>query len=87
MKPAGVCPGPSSNPTRRKTGCGPELGELPEIWGFPFIISATAEASDFKYGANLGFVKSHHKITHRKEGERGAGPGKHPKIWGFPFNI
>ena len=38
------------------SGCGPELGELPEIWCFPFNISATAEASDFKYGTQLGFA-------------------------------
>jgi len=37
---AAVFQGPSSNPSRRKSGCGPGLGELPEIRGFPFIISA-----------------------------------------------
>jgi len=29
---------------------------------FPFNISATAEASDFKFGMPLGFAKGHHKI-------------------------
>jgi len=48
-----------------KSGCGPRLGEIPEIWGFPFNISATAEASDFKFGTQLGFAKAHHKITPR----------------------
>jgi len=45
--------------------CGPGLGELPEIWGFSFNISATAEASDFKFGTQLGFAKAHHKNTFR----------------------
>jgi len=57
------CSGPSSNPTRRKCNCGPGLEELSEIWGFPFNISATAEARDFKFGTQLGFskpiIKSH----------------------------
>jgi len=43
----------------------PWAGELPNIWGFTFNISATAEASNFKFGAQLGFVKTHHKITCR----------------------
>jgi len=38
---------------------------LPEIWGFPFNISATAEASNFKFGTQLEFAKFHHKITFR----------------------
>ena len=32
--------------------------ELPEIWGFPFNLSATAEDSDFKFGTQLGFAKA-----------------------------
>jgi len=48
------------NPAIRKSGCGPELGELPEIRGFPFNVSAMAEASDFKFGTQLGFAKAHH---------------------------
>jgi len=35
----------------------------PQIRGFPFNISATAEASDFKFGIQLGFAKAHHNIT------------------------
>jgi len=46
-----------------KSGCGSGLGELPEIWGFPFNISTMAKASDFKFGMQLGFAKAHHKIT------------------------
>jgi len=33
-----------------KSRCGPELGVLPKIWGLPFDISATLEASDVKFG-------------------------------------
>jgi len=46
----------------------PWVGELPKILGFFFNISATAEASDFKFGMQLGFAKAHHKITPRKKG-------------------
>jgi len=31
--------------------------------GFPFNISATVEASDFKFGMQLEFAKAHHKVT------------------------
>jgi len=37
--------------------------ELPKIWGFPFNISGTAEASYFKFGTQLGFAKTHYKTT------------------------
>jgi len=77
MKPATLnlacswgLPRPSPNPTRRKSGCGPELSE---IWGFPFNISATAEASDFKFGTQLGFAKAHHKITPREKSRLALG--------------
>ena len=55
--------------------------------GFPFNISATAKASDFKFGIQLGFGKGHHKIRPRRKSRRGPGLGKLPKILGFPFNI
>jgi len=54
---------------------------------FPFNIFATAEASDFKFGMQLGFAKGHHKITFREKSGRSPGLGKLPKILGFPFNI
>jgi len=58
-----------SNPTQKKSRRGSGLGELPENFRFPFNISATAEASDFKFGIQLGFAKAHHKILHiRKKG-------------------
>jgi len=34
----------------------PELGELPKIWRFVLNIYAMAEAIDFKFGVQLGFV-------------------------------
>jgi len=63
------------------------LGELPEIWGFPFIISATAEASDFKFGTQLEFAKADHKIIPRGKSGHGLGLGELPNILGFPYNI
>ena len=55
--------------------------------GFPFNISATADASDFKFGMQLGFAKDHHKITSRRKSGRGRGVGKLPNIREFPFNV
>jgi len=47
------------------SGCGPGLGELPEIKGFPFNISATAEAATSNLVHRLGLlrpiIKSHQK--------------------------
>jgi len=80
---AAVCQGPWSNSTRRKYGCGPGLGELPEIRGFPFNISSTAEASDFKFGTQLRFAKAHHKITCRKRVGVALSKGSSPKFGGF----
>ena len=55
------------NHTKRKSGRGHGIAELPNILEFPFNIFATAEASDFKFGTQLGFAKAHHKITPRGE--------------------
>ena len=52
-------------PPRRKSRRGPGLVELDKILGLLFNISATAEASDFKFGKQLGLAKAHHKITPR----------------------
>jgi len=52
-----------------------------------FNISATAEASEFKFGMQLGFAKAHHKITPRGKSGCGHGVGKLPKILESPFNI
>ena len=92
----GVCQGPSPNRTRRKRKkeekSHPEkssgnlgLGELPKFLGFPYNISATAVVSDFKFGAQLGFAKAHHKITRRRKDGCGSGLGSSPKFWGSPI--
>jgi len=57
------------------------------MWGFSFDISATAEASDFKFGKQLGFAKSYHKVTPRGKSGSGLGLGELLKIVGFPYNI
>jgi len=59
----------------------------PQNFGFPYNISATAGASDFQFGAQLGFANAHHKITRRRKGgwwpwARGA-----PRNLGVLFNI
>jgi len=48
---------------RRKRGCSPGLGELPKIGRFSLNIYTMAEASDLKFGTQLGFAKAYHKIT------------------------
>jgi len=50
---------------------------------FPYNISATAGASDFKFGTQLRFVKTHDKITRRRKGTHGPGLGELSKIRGF----
>ena len=72
---------------RRKDGHGRGLGELPKIWGFLFNIYTTAEASNFKFGTQLGFAKAHHKITPRGKSWHGLGLGEFPKILRFHFNV
>jgi len=52
--------------------------------GFPYNISATAAASDFKFGKQLGFVKAHHKITRNRKGGHGPGQRELSKIGGSP---
>jgi len=41
---------------------------VPRNLRLPFNIFATAEASDFKFGTAVGFVKAHQKITEEKWG-------------------
>ena len=60
--------------------------------GFPFNIYTMAEASDFRFGTQLGFAKAHHKnkITPGGKSGRGLGLGKQyeaSKCLGIPFNI
>ena len=56
-------PRPITKSHFKKKWVWPGLEELPEIWGFPFHISATPKPSDFKFGIRLGIAKAHHKIT------------------------
>jgi len=44
-----------------KLRCGLGLGKLSKMLGFPYNVSATAEASNFKIGMLLGFAKARHK--------------------------
>ena len=65
----------------QKGGRSPGLGELSEIWWFPFNIYTMAEASDFKFGTQPGFAKARHKIT-PIENKSGHGLG-HPAAMTF----
>jgi len=53
-------------------------------FGFPYNISATAGASDFKFGVRLGFAKVHHIITRRRKVGHGPELRELSKFWGFP---
>jgi len=44
-----------------------------------------AEASDFKFGMQDGFAKTHHEIPHRRMTGRGPVLYELPKILGFPL--
>ena len=37
--------------------------EAPQNFGVPFNISAMAEASEFKFGVQLGFAKARHSVA------------------------
>jgi len=65
----------------------PRARGAPQNFGFPHNIFTTAGASDFKFGALIGFAKAHHKITRRRKGGRDHGLGELPNICGFHFNI
>jgi len=69
----------------KKSCCGPGQGKLPEIWGFPFNISATAEVSDSKFGTQFGFAKAHHTITPRGKSGGSRGLGELINILGSPI--
>ena len=56
------------------------------MWPF-FNISATAETSDIKFGTQLGFAKTHHKITPIGKNGHGPGLGELSEIFRFHFNI
>ena len=61
-------------------------GASKNIWD-SLLISATVEASNFKFGTQLGFGTSLPKNNVLDQNWRGSGPGKHPKkIW-YPLRI
>jgi len=48
----------------------------------PLRISATVEASNFKFGTQLGFGRAYQKNNVLDQNWQGSGPGEHPKkIW------
>jgi len=51
----------------------------------PLHISATVEASKFKFGTQLGFGTSLPKNNVLYQNWRGSGPGEHPKKFGTPY--
>ena len=61
-------PRPTIKPQPEEKWAWPWAREAPiRYLGFPFSISATADASDFKFGIQLGFAKVHHKTTPRQK--------------------
>ena len=70
---------------QKKSGRGPKLGKLPKCLESPFIISATAEASDFKFGKPLRFTKARHKIPKRRKVGMALGYGSSTKFWSPPL--
>jgi len=51
---------------------------------FPYNISATAEASNFKFAVHLGFAKAHHKTTTTRKVDVALGYGS-SQIFGVPI--
>jgi len=62
---AKVCQGLSKNHTQWKMWAWPLAREAPNFLGFPYI-SATTEASDFKFGKPLGFAMAYYKIASKR---------------------
>jgi len=61
-------------------------GASKKIWD-PLLISATVEASNFKFGTQLGFGTSLLKNNDLDQNWRGYGPGEHPKKMWDPLRI
>jgi len=51
----------------------------------PLYIVATVEASNFKFGTQLGFGTSLPKNNVLDKNWQGSGPGEHPKKFGTPY--
>jgi len=73
---------------QKKVWAWPCARGAPKIWGFSFNIYTVAEASDLKFGTQLGFSKAHHQITPiANVGMQGLGLGELPEIPWFYCNI
>jgi len=79
-------PRPIINSHQKKSGCDPGRRDFPEIYGFPFNICGTAEASNFKFGMQLSFAKAHQK-THPEKKWAWPWAREAPKYLRFPCNI
>ena len=83
---AGVCQCLSkiTLPDKSERDC--VLRKPPKIWPLLFNISVMAEASDFKFGTELGFAKLNYKITPKDKSGPGPWVGDSQKF-GVSFNI
>jgi len=66
---------------------GSGLGEHLKKIRDPLLISATVEASNLKFGTQLGFGTSLPKNNDLDQNWRGSGPGEHPKKSWDPLRI
>ena len=64
--------------------CGPWARGAPQNLGVSFNISATTIASNFKFGTQLGFAKTHQRITPGGKSGRGLRIVELPKFWSSP---
>jgi len=67
-----------------KVGIAPCYGNFP-TFEVPFNIYVMAEASDFKYGIELGFAKSNYKISQQKTKKRTWSSFESSKKCGVPL--
>jgi len=74
-------PRPITNSYRKEQWALLYAREAPKMLAFPFIIFATAETSEIKFGKQLKFVKSHHKIIREEKSGHGRRLGQLPKYW------
>jgi len=73
----------------QKQSLGPKLekgwiGSIQKIWD-PLRIFATVEASNFKFGTQIGFGTNLPKNNILGQNWRGSGPGEHRKKFGTPY--
>ena len=69
--------------SRRSCVVGVGQGSIQKNWD-PLLISATVEASNFKFSTQLGFGTSLPKNNVLDQNWRGCGPAEHPKKFGTP---